>query len=371
MHAKERYRLARNVTLIGSCVTALLGCLKVLGGIVFHSHALTADGIHSFADLLTDIMVLFASKYGSQDADETHPYGHQRIETAATLILALLLILAGAGIAWDSGIEIIRKTHDTPTISALWIVIISIIANELLFQFTHAIGKRIQSALIIANAWHHRSDAASSVVVLLGLIGSLLGFTYLDAGAAIVVGLMIMHMGVSYGRNSVLELVDSAVAPQLLNTIETKILMVEGVKKIHQLRSRSMGKDVYVDVHVQVAPTISVSEGHYIAQQVHHTLIDDIAVVTDVTVHVDPEDDESECPSYSLPTRAQLEAQFLHSWQQTFPTIQSWTLHYLQGKLFIELICSDASQVNAKVLEHDLKDHADLILLRILQDMGK
>ena len=335
----DRYWQARKVTLIGAVINALLGFIKLIGGIFFHSHALVADGFHSFSDLITDVMVLFASKYGSQDADDSHPYGHQRIETAATLMLALVLILAGAGIAWDSIEEIITRSHHTPGLLALPIAILSILANEGLFHYTRHIGHHIRSDLIIANAWHHRSDAASSFVVLLGLIGSLAGYIYLDALAAVVVGLMIIKMGWSYGWNSVKELVDTAIEPQIITQIEHIILRVNGVQKIHQLRSRLMGRDIFIDVHVLVSPCISVSEGHYIAQHVHHALMEKLDRVKDVTVNIDPEDDETCCPSLHLPNRGSLENALLKSWQQDFPGIQSWVLHYLDGTLTIDIFC--------------------------------
>jgi len=190
----DRYWQAKKVTLIGAVVNALLGIVKLVGGFLFHSHALVADGVHSFSDLITDVMVLFASKYGSLDADDTHPYGHQRIETAATLLLALLLILAGFGIAWDAFDELIHATSTVPDWLSVPVICISIVANEILFHYTRHIGNKINSQLIIANAWHHRSDAASSIIVLLGLIGSLSGYVYLDALAAIIVGLMIIKI---------------------------------------------------------------------------------------------------------------------------------------------------------------------------------
>ncbi len=252
-------------------------------------------------------MVVFASKYGSQDADDSHPYGHQRIETAATLMLALLLILAGIGIAWDSLDEILHGSHDKPGWIALPIALLSIVANEILFHYTRHVGTSIQSALVLANAWHHRSDAASSIVVAIGLIGTLFGFIYLDALAAIIVGFMIVKMGWSYGWNSVKELVDTAVDPKLLAQIEQTIQAVDGVEKIHQLRSRLMGGDILIDVHILVAPHISVSEGHYIAQHVHRTLVKKFMRVKDVIVHVDPEDDEITCPSFNLPSREVLQ----------------------------------------------------------------
>jgi cation diffusion facilitator family transporter len=372
MHQTERYWAAKKVTLIGAVINALLGCTKLLGGFLFHSHALVADGVHSFSDLLTDGMVLFASKYGSQDADDSHPYGHQRIETAATLLLALLLILTGFGITWDACYEVFYKKSQSPGGLALPIALCSIVANEGLFHYTQRVGKRIQSDLILANAWHHRSDAAASIVVLIGLIGSLAGHIYLDALAAIVVGLMIIHMGWNYGWNSVKELVDTAVDPQLLVVIERTILAIDGVQKIHQLRSRMMGRDVFIDVHVLVASNISVSEGHYIAQNVHHALMASLDQVKDVTVHVDPEDDETCCPSLHLPNRSTLEHQLLHPWCTDYPGIQTWVLHYLDGKLSMDVICDqqfEAWQALSERIEYDLASYSQVLTVRLFAEL--
>jgi len=356
----DRYWQAKKVTLIGALINALLGFIKLIGGIIFNSHALVADGIHSFSDLITDFMVLFASKYGSQDADDSHPYGHQRIETAATLLLSLLLTLAGTCIAWDSLLDIMHKSIDIPNWLALPIAALSILVNEILFHYTQHVGKRIGSNLIIANAWHHRSDAASSIVVLIGILGSLAGFNYLDAAAAIVVGLMIIHMGWTYGWNSIKELVDTAVAPDMRTKIEQIILQIDGIEKVHQLRSRSMGHDIIIDVHILVAPNISVSEGHYIAQHVHFALMDSLARVKDVTVHVDPEDDEVSRPSLHLPTRSALEQELLLKWRAHYPEIKYWVLHYLDGKLTIDLMCDPyltPSPELYKQIQEDLHQH--------------
>jgi len=337
---QDRYWQAKKVTLIGAAVNALLAIVKLVGGWIAHSHALMADGVHSLSDLITDVMVVFASKYGSQVADEEHPYGHQRIETAATLILAMLLILAGFGIAWDAMDTLINRDHGKPDWWALPIAILSIVANEILFHYTRHVGKKIRSQLIIANAWHHRSDAASSIVVALGLAGSLAGYVSLDAIAAIIVGGMIVKMGVIYGWNSVKELVDTAVDAEKLSQIEHIIQSVDGVEKIHQLRSRSMGSDILVDVHILVAPYMSVSEGHFIAQHVHQALITQLQHVKDVTVHVDPEDDEINRPSLHLPSRQMIEKNLLHAWKAQFSSIRYWRLHYLDGTMRIDLILS-------------------------------
>ena len=371
MNQEERYHQAKKVTLWGALVNALLALIKCIGGIFFNSQALIADGIHSLSDLLTDGLVIMASKYGSQEADESHPYGHQRIETAATLLLALLLILAGTGIAWDAVKHILLTSALKPEIYALPIAVISILANELLYHYTKHIGLKIQSELITANAWHHRSDAASSIVVLLGLIGSLLGFAYFDSVAAIIVGGMIIKMGLDYGWSSVKELVDTAVEPDMLSNIEKIIQEVNGVKRIHQLRSRMMAGDVFVDVHILVAPKITVSEGHFIAQRVHQKLMKEVDAIKDVTVHVDPEDDEEVNPSIHLPERIEIERQYLSVWQTDHPEILSWTIHYLDGKIEIALICNMPQAQNSSLreyIEKNIENNEDIRLVRVLYE---
>ncbi len=371
MKQQERYKQAKQVTLLGAMVNALLGLGKLIGGFLYHSHALIADGIHSFSDLITDAMVLFASKYGSQHADIDHPYGHQRIETAATLILALLLILAGLGIAVDGLEKIFDKIHTKPGWLALPIVLVSIVANEILYHYTHYVGKCIQSPLIIANAWHHRSDAAASIVVALGITGSLLGFTYLDALAATIVGFLIIKMGINYAWNSVKELVDTAVEPDLLKKIAHLIQSIDGVDKIHQLRSRLMGGDILIDVHILVDPFISVSEGHFIAQQVQDKLIKHVPKIKDITIHVDPEDDQLSCPSQDLPNREHLQQDVLNAWQNIAPDLQSWTLHYLDGKVVIDLFCNNQrhTQTLVKQIEKDLDSNSYIREVRIFKQL--
>ncbi len=356
MQQRNRYAEAKKVTVIGAIVNACLGCFKIIGGVYYHSHALIADGVHSFSDLLTDAMVLIASKYGSQDADERHTYGHQRIETATTLFLAMLLILTGAGIAWDSLHEMLEHSVTIPQKAALPIAIFSIAANEILFHYTHRIGKRIESSLIIANAWHHRSDAAASLVVSIGLIGSIAGYQILDPIAAVIIGGMIVHMGIKYGWDSVRELVDTGVEASKIAEIEQTIREVPGVKRIHQLRNRMMGRDIFIDVHVLVSPYISVSEGHYIAQKVHRTLMQKVTQVKDVTVHIDPEDDEITSPSLHLPSRDILEQSILIAIEEDFPEIKAWVLHYLDGKIHIDIMLEQ--EVSPAMIERIQNDFA-------------
>ena len=358
--SKTRYKKAKFATLLGATINALLGVSKLLGGIWFHSSALLADGFHSLSDLFTDGMVLIASKYGSQDADDSHPYGHQRIETAATYVLALLLILTGVAIAWDALAHLRQHEHVHPSLWALPLAGLSMIANEALFWYTRFVGRSIQSQLLIANAWHHRSDAASSLIVFVGIAGSIAGFPALDGIAALLVGLLIIKMGFNYGWRSIKELVDTGVETKLRTQIESIIKRTDGVVKVHQLRTRLMGSDIFVDVHVQVNPMISVSEGHFIAQNVHYLLMGSIPGVKDVTVHIDPEDDEVTSPSSHLPNRAILEEKLLNHWHDIFPEINTCLLHYLDGKLTLDVIGNFDAKTYQKLCTRIIADIKNL-----------
>lgn len=357
-NANIRYKKAKKITILGALVNVLLGAIKVIGGILFKSHGLLADGVHSFSDLISDALVLVASKYGSQDADDSHPYGHQRIETAATMLLSIILIFAGIGIAWDALALIFQDKSETPEMSALPIAIISIVLNEVLYHATLKTGKSINSHLLIANAWHHRSDAASSIIVLLGIIGSIYGLQFLDSLAAVIIAGMIVKMGIDYGLNSIKELVDTGVSKDKILEIEKAIMSIDGVQKIHQFRNRMMGKDMFIDVHILVDPFISVSEGHNIAQKVHEKLIKSFNEIQDVTIHVDPEDDEVASPSINLPSRKKLEKNLLNDLKSQFPQIENWIIHYLDGGITIDLI-----------VNKDLKE-TDLLLDIIKKDMA-
>ena len=194
-----RYQQAKRVTLVSAFFNACLAFGKLLIGFFSGSHGILADGLHSLSDLLTDFLVIVASKYGSQEADDDHPYGHQRIETAATFFLSLLLVVTGTGLLWDSLLHSFSDKAILDGTSAIMMICLSLIVNEGLFHYTMHHGKRLDSKLLIANAWHHRSDSMSSFVVLIGLVGNLLGYYFLDAIAASIVGGLIIKMGWSLG----------------------------------------------------------------------------------------------------------------------------------------------------------------------------
>ncbi len=358
-----RLRETRRVTLAGALINLLLAVAKVLFGWIAHSQSLVADGIHSLSDLLSDGLILFAARHASQAPDLDHPYGHGRFETLATLVLGILLILVAMGITWDAVERLYHPQEQlVPGYLALVVAFVSILSKEWLYHYTMRVSRRLRSDMLRANAWHHRSDAVSSVVVLVGVGGSIAGLPYLDAIAAAGVGLMIAHVGWELGWPAVHELADAGLEEERLQKIRQVILAVGGVQAIHMLRTRRIGgQSASVDVHVLVDPWLSVSEGHMISQMVMDQLLDDIEEVTDVTVHIDPEDDEIAAPSKGLPLRNEVEGMLENCWSriQGGERYQRMVLHYLDGRidvdLFFPLSCYQNKEVQTR-LEKGLQD---------------
>jgi len=334
-----RYQEVRKVTLIGSLVDFLLGVVKILVGWLAHSQALVADGVHSLSDLATDFIVLYAAKHSHREADEDHPYGHGRIETLTTVGLGIALITVAFGIGYDA----VRRMNDTelllhPGAIALAVAVVSVIAKESIYQYTKSAAVKLRSNMLMANAWHSRSDAISSIVVVIGIAGAMMGYFYLDAVAAIAVAVMIAKIGIDLIRASTKELIDTALEPEVVETIRKEIVDVDGVRALHMLRSRSSGGDALVDLHVQVDPRISVSEGHQIGDTVRRRLLERVDEVTDVTVHIDPEDDEQGSAYDQLPLRGDLIKKLQRQWADLEGVdAEHVTLHYLCGKLQIDL----------------------------------
>ncbi|MDH5710400.1 MAG: cation diffusion facilitator family transporter [Gammaproteobacteria bacterium] len=336
---EQRTEEINRVTWWGLVVNLLLSVIKILGGIIGQSQSLVADGLHSLSDLASDAMVLVAAKHAGEEADDDHPYGHGRFETLATVGLGLFLVLVALGIAYDAAHRIFDENVQTvPHPFTLAIAMFSILANEGLYHLTHRVGVRINSKMLIANAWHHRSDAVSSIVVLVGIAGAELGIPILDPVAAIIVALMIAKIGYDLGYHSMRELVDTALDPEIVEQIKTKILENEEVLEMHMLRTRRMGHTALVDVHILVQPKLSVSEGHHISEDVERSLKESFDEINDVTVHIDPENDERETRSGSLPMRSELIISLYREWSDVpeLKAIDDITLHYLEGKITVE-----------------------------------
>jgi cation diffusion facilitator family transporter len=329
----SRYTIVRNTSLLGALVNTLLGIFKIIVGTVGHSHALVADGIHSFADLLTDALVVFAARWGGQRADDDHQYGHGRIETVAAVFMAVLLTFVGIVIILEAVSAFFSPLDETPSMLAVMMAIAGILAKEALFQYTHYIAQKVHSDLLRASAWHHRSDAASSTVVLLGVIASKwFALDYIDSFAALIVGMLIIKMGWDIGWRGLRELIDTSVEPALLVQLTQTIQAVPGVIALHELRTRYVANKVFLDVHVIVAEKISVSEGHFIGDHVHRALKDAFPMIEDMVVHVDPEDD-SDAPVIhnALLDRAILLPTLTAAWAQLpyAAQVEAVTLHYL------------------------------------------
>lgn len=335
-----RYGAMRRVTLIGSLVNLVVSTAQIAGGIMAHSQALVADGLHTLSDLASDVVVLLAAKHGSQDADDEHPYGHRRIETLGSVIVGLALMAVATGIAIDAFSHLLQPEHGPgPKPIALAFAALAILAKESLYHYTMHVAKQVKSTLLKANAWHHRSDVLSSLIVFAGIGGTLLGFDHLDAIAAIAVSAMILRIGWQLATSGVRELIDTGLDADEVQAIRGSILALDGVKNLHTLRTRRMGGEALADVHIQVNPRISVSEGHHIGEAVRNHLIEHYEHVSDVTVHVDPEDDEREASCAQLPLRQTLLAALRAQWKDipAAGELENVHLHYLNGRAHLDL----------------------------------
>lgn len=365
-NASQFQRQAQRVTLIGMVIDIILGVLKIIFGILSHSYALIADGLHSFSDALTDILVIAITKYSRLEPDEDHPYGHERFETLGTVFLGCLLIAVAGAMAWDSVTRLITQTSiEIPTWPALVIAAISILAKELIFRYTHHIGTLIKSDLIIANAWHSRTDALSSIVVFIGIAGAMSGFSWLDAAAAVVVALMIAKVGWDLSWDSIKELVDTAIPPEETDELRQFIKQTPGIKNVHDLRSRHMGPDIILDVHLQVRPSISVSEGHQIGLIVTERLKTEYSHIREVTFHIDAEDDDhngEHATSASLPLRDEVIRTLKNTWSGSLKIEDDHNinLHYLNNQISIEVFVDGNTQLPPNLLE-TLKEQAKSI----------
>ena len=284
----ERAAAASQSTWVSVGVNFLLTCTQVVVGVLAKSQGLVADGIHSLSDLVADFVVLFASHHGKKDADEDHPYGHQRFETAASLVLGVLLLVVGVGMLWSAFLklenpEAVQRVH----VAALWVAVGALATKELLFRYMLSVAKRIKSSMLVANAWHARSDAASSLVVSIGIIGNLAGYPILDPIAALIVGFMVAKMGWEFGWDALHDLMDRAIDDEEVAAIRRTLIETPGVIGVHDIRTRKMGDMIVVDAHLEVDATVSVEAGHDIAVLARQRVMQRHRVLNLMT-HVDP-----------------------------------------------------------------------------------
>ncbi len=321
-------------------VDLLLGVVKVTVGWLANSHALIADGIHSLSDLATDILVWFLNRAGAEEPDDEHPYGHARFETMGTLILGSVLLVVAGSLIYDSVVRLTELERiPIPAWPALVVAGISIGAKEWLYQITRKLGDRLSSKLLIGNAWHHRSDALSSIIVLIGVSGAMMGVIWLEMVAAIGVALMIALIGYKLIKESVVELVDTALSETYVRSIKETVQQADGVLDVHSLRTRRMGPFVILELHLQVDPTISVTEGHHIGDWVCYQLKTRFNEISDVTVHIDAEDDVDKDVMQMPPLRNVVTRALTKAWQPMVAEqdVERMKLHYLDGVINVEL----------------------------------
>jgi len=272
----DRYLAGRSSTLVSVVVNIALTALQICVGLLSASQALIAD-----------IVVLVAARQSRNPADEDHQYGHQRFETAASLALGAVLLIVGCGMLISAYFKVQMPAVDTVHMAALWVALLTLVSKELLFRYMLRIAERVRSSMLVANAWHARSDAVSSLVVALGIAGNLMGFHLLDPIAALVVGLMIVRTGWRFFWRALSDLMDKAVSEEESQAIRTTLLSTPGVFGVHDLRTRKMGDLTIVDVHLELDGSQTVTAGHAIATLARQRVMDQHHVL-DVMTHVDP-----------------------------------------------------------------------------------
>ena len=347
----ERSAEAQKATWVSVAVNLVMTIAQLIIGWLAHSQSLVAHGLHSFSDLLSDFLVIYASRQSAHPADQAHPYGHARVETAATLALGTSLVLIGGGILWESGMRLQHiETLPTVELAAFWVAIATVISKEALYHYLIHVARKLRSQLLIGNALHTRADAASALVVVVGIGGALMGWSFLDLLAAALMGFMILHMGAGLARGAIKELIDTGLDKAQVEAIRKTLLATPGVRDLHELRTRRMAHQALVDTHVQVDSRISVSEGHRIAESARARVLREHPDVLDVLVHIDPEDDmDPDTYATRLPARDALLGE-IQPLLAVLPEPEKIVLHYLKGQIEAEVFYSYALFENGEAL---------------------
>jgi len=359
MTTDNRKQIIQRVTVRGMFVNIFLALAQILSGIFAHSQALLADGLHTLADLITDIIVLITAHHSSKDADEDHPYGHARIETLASIFLGVSLIGVAAGIGYR-GIQSFASEQTAQTENyAVAFALLAIFSKEFLYQYTVRAARKIKSSLLESNALHHRSDVFSSIVVVIGVGAQIAGVDHMDALAAIVVSVMISVMGAHLIKKAFAELIDTSLNQPLVEKIKNHISRMDGVVAVHSLRSRSMGGQGFIDTEIRVNPRLSVSEAHYISLAIEQSVKKHFSEISDVTVHIDPVAATDHDSILALPSRSELLFS-LYSVLESVPLseeIKNIHLHYLTNQIEVDVIlpldfgCNQQTKLASRILQ--------------------
>jgi len=287
-----RHKQIRSITLWGALANVFLIIVKLIVGLVIRSSALIADGVHSVSDLATDFVVLIGTKLSHRPPDETHPYGHSRLETLACQFIALVLLVVGLGFIWAAASSIFKGQVNYPGLLVLIVAFFSVIIKEILFFLTRKVSRITQSPVLYANAWHHRSDSFSSLAVLVGGVASLLGWGYADHAATIVVGIMIMGVAGKILYEGLIELSEHSADRESIQVIEKVLSKEKDVFHWHDLRTRKLGAELFIDVHILVEPGLSVLESHKISMNIEEKIKKRLSRPVNTLIHIEPHIEE-------------------------------------------------------------------------------
>ncbi len=284
----ESYKLGTKVSIVTLIVNIILSIFKLIAGIFGKSSAMTADAVHSVSDVFTTVVVIIGLKISSKGEDKEHPYGHERLESVCAKIISVALLSVGFTIGYKSIVNLYEGNVTTPGSIALWAAVVSIIVKEGMYWYTIVTARKIRSIAMEGDAWHHRSDAFSSVGTFLGILGARYGYTFLDPVAGMIVSILIIKVGVDLYIRAVKELIDSSADKETLDRINNSVLSIDGVRAIKSLKTRIFGNRIYVDIEVFVDEELSVREGHDIAEVVHISVENEINAVKHCMVHIEP-----------------------------------------------------------------------------------
>jgi cation diffusion facilitator family transporter len=323
---------------VGAIANLFLSLIKFIGGIFGNSIALVADAFHSLSDLITDIVVYFSHGFGQLPPDQDHPYGHGRAETIGTTVVGLLIVFTGLGVAYESWETISDSIKKPPGWIAASTACLSIFINESLYHYTLKIGKASKSPSLIANAWHHRTDAISSIAAFIGILGAWNGIAIMDSLAGGLVGLMVCKVGYDFSREGFRDLMDTALSEEHTKKVLSILNKIPEVIHFHDLRSRTIGGEILIDVHILVDPEMTVTEGHRIAEVVRRNVIKAFDNVQDVLVHVDGEHDAEVESLYPLTRKELIEItkpifENIHG-VNSDPEIRT---HHIKGKVLLDV----------------------------------
>ncbi len=374
MDAQQARREATNVTLVGMLLDILLGVGKIVGGVVTNSFALITDGIHSLTDAGTDIFVIIVTRVSHAEPDDEHQYGHGRFETLGTIAMGIVFFITAAILLYDSFNRLrLDEPLPVPATAGIAIALLSIATKEWIFHYTMRVAKKLNSNLLKANAWHSRSDAISSIAVLIGIIGARQGYLWMDTVAGMFVALIIAKIGWELCSDSLTELVDTAVSKQRREQFESCILGIDGIRGITELRSRSSGGKIILEVRLLVNSYISVSEGHQLGELVNKSLISQFADISEVLIHIDPIHHGTNKDESQLPERTHVIASLKACWENLIDqhSIASIDLHYLGGAIEVDLVLDvdELSTTTATELEAAIEAEPHVTKLRIFNKL--